>query len=1386
MKTWVVPVAVTLAYCHAAECPGGSCATPRASLLQLKSLSQKTETLATGSGSSTSAALAGFQKFTDEMIAKYGSDPNTVSANSTELEAVNIIYNFLDEMLSTFESSHADAKQKGDECYSFAYHTHCPFDWDTYTSFHEQWQTAQKDHYHCRRDAKVGCDEGPRHCDHYDAYRKFDQRAKMPKCIKDGIFGDAWFTDAKNDLMAEGHGSCNRDSQGNDLPGGWTQGNPLAQCDSEVRTWEASNAGKDGAKTHDVPNLLRDEQSVKWSEATYEESLAACRAEGFSTESGFFYDQCKTADSLVGDAWEKLKCGKQNPMAAGILAGTTPVNTHTWSQTALSAAWGEDCSSCLNMTEKINTWISGGFTATEIFPDNGEAPYDDPNFQSPSSKCRADWGPDAKVCNKLTKQNTDDGKYAQYKWDDSAPFNALKNYAASDLRITASTWMSGSPVWDGIDDDTAFIYTYGEVGSEEPWAHVDECRTTVEAEILKAGNTVNWNSDAKWNKMRGADYSAADPATKLLIKTALKRMTDKLTCGDNTFHDTATILASDVSTCVGGSSDCSQCECAKRESWKTFPAYCPEKTPRTSDYASSPLSGTCEYSGMVDLLETVYPFMEGTQCTAEGGLNPTGSGYYYVYPASGWHKLLKFEQCLDVTFDWLYGEKEVTEGEHKAYIDKFGASTVPTVQHRSGETLLQELYAEQIRRVGDDTAKYYAKLNGKWTGTSDARLGAFSASDVITTTKAYSEAVTACNSPGGSSMRWTRKPGWHKSELRYVAWMEPDGQRTSWGLWQHYVKCELAESHRAATLFADGQKSSNKGTFWAVETKETDSHTSGKSYWNRVGDNVRTSSSQSRTWNNASSSSHYSHTSLEAHKTISGRTHCVWIDGTCIDQWHIRCLDYYYMCAALQQRAEAAYLEWRFFRENECEAQEVCLTNGPDLACNAAYSAADDEKKKDSQMYKCSETCAIEHENAKAREADIETAERLRCMLEALFGKPASSATIEKGGAGAAEVGADCSDATCKDNLSCQNDVCVALDQVWTIPAGNERSEELAACNAKTYDLKYWKLEQEECPSWAANCAGVATRTYWDSEETDDEYKVWIVNSVQSSNTMDPNGRWKKDTGKWRKNCGTKLDDGAKGLCKTECTAKRTAYANHAGGSENSTEFWASWSTIYSECKDEHFLTTGLWNTHDVCHLTVFDHDNTKEQIELPRLRQAEDAETASSDPTYVESCYDSCSDADDDEYSVQSTRWGKFAFDFCDGGTLNLSLRNQKDSGISLGRKALHHLGWNNKAAKGSTHPADKIFSYAWQTTTSYEELKMWTMYSDSKADLTKDPVTRAVLCTHSETDESWTPNKECGALCKAYDGLTELSEADCWRERAINHVVDDEFGPAHCKISN
>lgn len=212
---------------------------------------------------------------------------------------------------------------------------------------------------------------------------------------------------------------------------------------------------------------------------------------------------------------------------------------------------------------------------------------------------------------------------------------------------------------------------------------------------------------------------------------------------------------------------------------------------------------------------------------------------------------------------------------------------------------------------------------------------------------------------------------------------------------------------------------------------------------------------------------------------------------------------------------------------------------------------------------------------------------------------------------------------------------------------------------------------------------------------------------------------------------------------------------------------------IYADCENKHFLTKGLWNTHDVCHLTLFDHDNTEVQITDPRMRQTESANVASTSSTYVSSssCYgDLCSDDALDEYSVDKTTWGKFAFDFCENNdVLDEDARDVESSGISRGRKALHFLGWDNEAT--NTDGPTQIFTYAYHSGQP-EPLQTWSLYNQNDRD---------VLCTATHLDESWTPVSNV----LAYDGLADLSRADCWRERAQQLVVDDEFGPSTCKIS-
>lgn len=1383
MKTWVVPVAVTLAYCNAAHCPGGACETPRTSLLQLKSLSQKTESLAMGAGSSTSAALAGFQKFTDEMIAKYGrSGPSAGSrqANGSELQAVNIILGFLDDMYSTFDTSHMDAKQKGDECYGFAYHTHCPFDWGTYDEFHKQWREAQEDHYHCRRDAQIGCKGTPPHCDHYDQFRMNEPKAKMPACIRQGMFNDDHFSATSNALKAD-HSSCTGSKSG------WTHGNPFSLCDSDISNPPQAVSTDLALTTEKVFGGV----TKTWTAATFDESKAYCRARGFSTESGNYYGGCSDATTMKNNKWAAWGCGptatqprelttcscvKVNQFVttctadsgSALCTSTTNFvldttwqnpgdlsaigNAHVWSRASIdnrTSAHVYDAQSWYAMTNSYASNIPSQFN------DRAEAesvaystmgcsvpsqsnPYPDCFLPDASTRCT----PSTPTCN--------------VTWND---FDTYRNgITMADL----STWIGSSSEFLTIDEDTPFIYTFGGDG-EFVFENVDTCRTNVVGKLILAGRTDLIPTETEWKTLRTADRSTEETKIDEILTAA-----GELTCGTNEVQPPADGLCLDT---AGSEMECSDCACGTSQAFQPYKLFCPNDAKYSASNATCISSdcSACLYNDATDLLDVPYSYMD-TSSTCSDGSPTEHFTYMYINPNSGYHALLKFEECLDLTFDWLYGEKKVTSTEQQNYI---GATSTTVTPGGPGRALLYGLYAE--KRDGD-TTNYWDKLNGEWTHNSNpgnsagvytARTGAFSASDTVTTTAAIGgHTSTECTSPGGGTMRWTRKPGWDSKDVQYVAWMEPDGDRTEWGLWQHYVKCELAENHRAATLYGGSSDSQTTG-YWEVDNKTSSGGT--KNYWS-TGMNAIKSASAGTTWANAGNSSYYSHESeWEANGTITEKTHCAYVDGVCIDQWHIRCFDYYFMCSALQRRAEAAYLEWRTYRESECSSQERCLTGGPD---KSTYTATELNQKKDSQLFKCSETCAIEHENAKAREADNETAERLRCMLAALFGQPNmvsiggvevppnATETAQAGTAGASDtcvVGSTTASERCPQFESCyKGEGCRAASDadIWTSAGtADDRSTKLAACNREIYVTSYWELKQEECPSW--NTVDRPFRSYWGTKDQG-QWATWTA----ASNAADTKftGSWSSSTLKTRKNCGTKTEGGvaATNLCKDQCTAKRASYnsANKNGS------FWDSWSTIYQTCATENFLTTDWWNTHDVCHLTVFDHDGTKDQIIDPRRRTSNTPES-----TYVAAA---ATTATDDENPLVAEDWGKWAFDFCDSGSLDTSKTGDSTSAIYKGRKYLHSIGWDNQAEASTT--ASDIFPYA-RKNGAIEFLTTWTEWRAVSSSIT-------ALCSVDATDASITP-----ASVTHDDQLDQIGKVHCWKQRAESLIVDDEFGPTSCK---
>jgi len=356
------------------------------------------------------------------------------------------------------------------------------------------------------------------------------------------------------------------------------------------------------------------------------------------------------------------------------------------------------------------------------------------------------------------------------------------------------------------------------------------------------------------------------------------------------------------------------------------------------------------------------------------------------------------------------------------------------------------------------------------------------------------------------------------------------------------------------------------------------------------------------------------------------------------------------------------------------------------------------------------------------------------------------------------EVGSTTASLRCPQFQSCYKgtECKTASDAaIWTAPGDPDaRSTKLAACNRETYITSYWELKQAECPSWTT--VDVPLRSYWGSND-EGQYLDW----VNASNPTDTkfSGSWSSSGTKTRRHCGTKSASPANDLCKTQCSTKQSSYNSGDTGS-----FWDSWNTIYQECKTENFLTTDWWSTHDVCHLTVFDHDGTAAQIIDPRKKSGN-----SSESTWVTECYGtSCTEGTNDENPLKSETWGKWAFDFCDSGSLDTQLTGTSSSNIYLGRKYLHSDGWDNQAETTTT--PSYIFPYALKGS-SIESLTTWPEWRAANSGT-------VALCSVEATDESVTP-----ADVTHNDTLDQIGKVHCWKQRAESLIVDDEFGPTNCQ---
>lgn len=169
--------------------------------MQLK-LGQQKQKLAVESEGSMSSKLASFQKFTDELVVKYGS--GTQEPTSEVLEAVGQVLTFIGEMYDHLLLAHNNDMNYSASCTAVPDHLsrgaeRCldSFMSDTHIGEIRALENlsveSQQEHVACRRDAALKCQTlcaSNNACKEYDRYRKEEEDALLPDCAKEGAFAN--------------------------------------------------------------------------------------------------------------------------------------------------------------------------------------------------------------------------------------------------------------------------------------------------------------------------------------------------------------------------------------------------------------------------------------------------------------------------------------------------------------------------------------------------------------------------------------------------------------------------------------------------------------------------------------------------------------------------------------------------------------------------------------------------------------------------------------------------------------------------------------------------------------------------------------------------------------------------------------------------------------------------------------------------------------------------------------------------------------------------------------------------------------------------------------------------------------------------------------------
>jgi len=175
----------------------GTCSGSRASLMQVKSLSQKLQASSVQGTSNRAQTLAGFQKYTQELVDKYMADPpadagSAVDRHSSQseevMQAIGIIKEYLEQLYTDLLVYHNQDKAAAKYCAEVpARCDEAHFNSSVVTAIETiETHVIQKKSLHatCRDELAAVCAEPA--CPDYHEYRKTDDAALLPYCAKGG------------------------------------------------------------------------------------------------------------------------------------------------------------------------------------------------------------------------------------------------------------------------------------------------------------------------------------------------------------------------------------------------------------------------------------------------------------------------------------------------------------------------------------------------------------------------------------------------------------------------------------------------------------------------------------------------------------------------------------------------------------------------------------------------------------------------------------------------------------------------------------------------------------------------------------------------------------------------------------------------------------------------------------------------------------------------------------------------------------------------------------------------------------------------------------------------------------------------------------------------